>query len=162
MKCQKCGINTATTSIKTNIGGKGESYLLCPECAAQLGFEPLNPFGKFPFDSFFGSIMGGAPQHKKSEKVKRCEGCGLSMPDIAESGKMGCAKCYDTFHAELMPSIERIHGKAQHTGQKPKEAAPQRDETEELKEQLKAAVESENYERAALLRDKIKQRSEGK
>ena len=162
MKCQNCGVNTATTSIKTNIGGKGEAYFICPECAARLGFEPLNPFGKFPFDSFLGSIIGGAPQSQKSEKVKRCESCGLSMPDIAESGKMGCAKCYTTFRAELMPSIERIHGKAQHAGQKPKEFLLECDETEQLKEQLKEAIESENYEQAALLRDEIKQRGEGR
>ena len=163
MKCQNCGVNAATTSIKTNIGGKGEAYLLCADCAARLGFEALNPFGNFAFDGLLGSIMGGT-QQKTAQKIKRCEGCGMSMSDIAENGKMGCAGCYTAFRAEFMPSIERIHGKAQHGGKRPP-APPQAEtnnELDELKAQLKAAVESENYEQAAQLRDEIKQRGEQK
>ena len=159
MKCQNCGVNNATTSIKTNLGGKQSHYLLCSDCAAKLGFEHMNPFGSFAFDSFLGSLMTG--QTKAQHPVKRCPGCGLSMGEIAEGSKVGCAECYTAFREQLLPSIESIHGKVRHAGRIPAQAAKAAAESESmsaLKMQLKAAVDSENFEEAAALRDQIKAR----
>ncbi len=156
MLCEKCGKNVATTHIKTSINGVIEAHHLCSHCAKQssyvqspLSFEQL-------LGSFFGDAVKTAP---RTDKRKRCDGCGLCFDDIAESGRVGCDKCYDTFFEQLLPSLQRMHGKAYHAGKVPDriQAEPSaEDKISELKSQLKDAIDSENFEQAAKLRDEIK------
>ncbi len=84
--------------------------------------------------------------------------------EIVKSGKIGCADCYGKFYEMLLPSIQRIHGKTQHSGKvanviDEKEAVKEKTKEEiiaELKEEMKTAIEEQNFERAAELRDEIK------
>ena len=84
------------------------------------------------------------------------------------SGKIGCADCYETFYDKLLPLLERLHGKTNHVGKIPnsfEEIAKEentQNETEKLKAELDEAVKAQNYEKAAELRDRIKElESEG-
>ncbi|HRT82669.1 MAG TPA: UvrB/UvrC motif-containing protein, partial [Oscillospiraceae bacterium] len=90
----------------------------------------------------------------------RCPKCGSSFEDIAKSGKIGCAECYNTFYEKLLPTRQRIHGRIRHSG-KVSEAAceenKKQSELEKLRCRLNAAVEEQNYEEAAVLRDKIRE-----
>ena len=82
---------------------------------------------------------------------------------------VGCADCYETFYDRLLPSIQRIHGRAKHAGKRPPqmiaadaaaEQAPQKptkeDKLADLQKQMQQAIESQNFEQAAVLRDAIK------
>ena len=51
--------------------------------------------------------------------VARCPTCGASFEEITQSGKIGCADCYQTFRSQLMPVIQRIHGTTRHKGKVP-------------------------------------------
>lgn len=76
-----------------------------------------------------------------------------------ESGRIGCSECYTVFRRELMPTIENIHGKAAHIGKRPlhrKEEPPKRLLLAQLRDDLQKAVQEENYEKAAQLRDEIR------
>jgi protein arginine kinase activator len=87
--------------------------------------------------------------------------CGNSFRDIAESGRFGCAECYETFYDKVLPSIERIHGQTKHVGKRANKENKDTHyitDTEDLKQQLDKAVEEQNYELAAELRDKIKEK----
>lgn len=161
MMCEKCGKRVATTHIQTNINGVVESHHLCSQCAAessrdqtQLGLNEL-------LGSLFGETLKSTP---RVDKRKRCPGCGMCFDDIAGSGRVGCDKCYETFLDQLMPSLQRMHGKAVHTGKTPafvKREPTAEDKVAELKARLQQAVESENFEEAVRLRDEIKAIQDG-
>ena len=166
MLCQHCNKNEATTHVKTVINGETAEYMLCPECAHKLGYD--NMFHDFTAD--FGGLLSSFFSNALPARsgAARCRFCGSTLNDIKRSGKVGCAACYDTFFSELMPTIRNVHGNTEHKGKCPDTVAytvseepdaPQEasgDRTTQLKAELKQAIEDENFERAAQLRDEIK------
>lgn len=164
MICQACGKHPATTHIKTIVNGELSELSLCSECAQKMGYD--NIFGNWGLN--FGSLLGSffSDHAEEIPDTIRCKGCGSSFEDIAQSGKVGCAECYHTFYDRLIPSIQRIHGNTKHCGKNPNLtvqsdctaiAKKSQDELEDLRNQLKEAVEVQNFEQAAVLRDKIKE-----
>ncbi|HLD30036.1 MAG TPA: UvrB/UvrC motif-containing protein, partial [bacterium] len=90
---------------------------------------------------------------------KQCSSCGRSWKKFEESGKLGCAACYETFRKELKTLIRRLHGAAQHKGKEPVTSARELNgegKMRKLEQELKEAVEKEQYERAAVIRDQIR------
>jgi protein arginine kinase activator len=82
------------------------------------------------------------------------------MKTIAESGKAGCAQCYVTFPDLFNPLIRRIHGDASHNGKVPASAGTElrsRRALEQLRTAMNEAVKLQNYEEAAVLRDRIRE-----
>lgn len=161
-KCDKCGAENANTHVKTIINGEFREYDLCSACAHKLGYS--NPFADMESEfshmlgSFFGNVL---PARSQST---RCEFCGSTYAEIANTGQVGCAHCYELFADRLNPSIVRIHGNAAHCGKHSKAAAQAREEHAETKEeklrrlqsQLDEAIKQQEFERAAELRDEIK------
>lgn len=155
MLCDKCKKNQATTHIKTNINGVVSSYNLCAHCAEQYGGTTFGMGVSQMLGSFFdsGSTAVG--------KTTRCPQCGASFEEIAASGKVGCDKCYEVFLDRLAPSLERMHGRSKHVGKAPaarlmQPKAADTAELERLRAELSAAIEKQEFERAAELRDQIK------
>lgn len=166
MLCQMCGQHPATTHIKTIVNGKLTQAHLCADCAKKQGYGNLFADWGSGFGSLLSGFMGSAAP---ARQVTRCPGCGASFEDITRSGKIGCAECYHTFRGQLLPIIQRIHGTAQHKGKVPgssalrvtdpnnKIAAVEETPLEEKKRLLKQAIETQDFERAAVLRDEIKE-----
>lgn len=162
MLCQNCGKQEATTHIKRIVNGAATELHLCGDCARSLGYQSaFSDFG-FGFSDMLSSLFEPAGIGALSNSVLRCEKCGCSFNDIVKSGKLGCADCYETFYDKLLPSIERIHGRTRHVGKMANGSPIQKKNTklEELKEKLQAAVDVQDYETAAKLRDEIKSLSE--
>lgn len=170
MMCQNCGKNPATTHIKTIVNGTLTEYDLCSECARERGYT--NFFKDMSFD--FGNLLGGFIGTPTSRGTAvRCPKCGASFAEITESGKIGCAECYNVFHDRLMPTIHRIHGTAKHKGKVPgtsalrivepagKIAVVEQSPVEKKRAELKAAIDAQNFERAAELRDEIREMEKG-
>ena len=166
MLCQHCQKNEATTHIKTNINGNYAEYRLCSACAQELGYGNMFPDFTADFGGMLGSFLSAALPARSG--AARCPECGYTMNDIKKSGKVGCANCYDLFFSELMPTIRSIHGNTEHIGKRPvieytvnKEETPAADnkdqKIEQLRAELKKAIDDENFERAAQLRDEIRQ-----
>lgn len=166
MLCQMCGQHPATTHIKTIVNGKLTQAHLCADCAKKQGYGNLFADWGSGFGSLLSGFMGSAAP---ARQVTRCPGCGASFEDITRSGKIGCAECYHTFRGQLLPIIQRIHGTAQHKGKVPGSSALRVTDTnnkivaveetplEEKKRLLKQAIEVQDFERAAVLRDEIKE-----
>lgn len=155
MICQSCQKKQATTHIKTIIHGELREYNLCGECAQKMGHASFFDNMGFDFDKLFGSFMGGTPLLKDT---RRCSCCGSTFEDIAKSGKIGCAECYNVFYEELLPSIQRIHGKTAHSGKLAKSAGEEskiKNELSRLSAELNEAIKEQNFEKAAELRDRI-------
>lgn len=159
MKCQNCRINNATTHYSQYVNGETTELYLCTECASKLGVGGV--FSGFdPFVGLFSAFSSMPAQTSLPARAKKCGVCGLYLRDIVDSGRVGCAHCYETFRAQLAPSIERLHGKAAHCGKRPGKAAQKEiskeSELEQLRRQLKEAIDSQEYEQAAVYRDRIR------
>ena len=159
MKCQKCQQREATVHYKSNINGAVTEAHLCPECAGKSGYDTaFDPFGTMLSDFLrpWRSLSAG--------QSSECPFCGATEKSIADSGKAGCARCYDLFSDLFDPYIRRIHGRAEHTGKIPATAGQelrQRREKERLQRELKEAVEQQRYEDAAKYRDQLNALQEG-
>lgn len=157
MMCQNCGKNVATTYIKRTINGVTNEWHLCSECAAEQGFgNMMNGFG-FDLGDFWGSMFG-EPDSPALTDTARCEGCGRSFSEIAQTGRVGCPTCYATFYDRLLPSIQRIHGKTRHTGKVPSGGGDQlkkEKEIDTLRRELTDCIAKQEYEKCAKLRDRI-------
>ncbi len=163
MLCDKCGKNMATTFYKQIINGEVSQIKLCPECAGELGNSSL--YMGMPLGGFLSGVLGEGAAAAHREPV-RCAGCGMSYREIAGAGRVGCHMCYDTFYDNLMPSLTKIHGRITHVGKIPSSASEElkaRSHLTQLKKELSEAIASEEYEKAAALRDEIKtlERGEG-
>lgn len=169
MLCQNCGKHEAVFHYTSNINGNVTEQHLCSECASALGYDNIpvlhsqDIFGSMLSD-MFGTFL---PQHTSSSYngVLACPLCGATARDISKTGKAGCANCYDVFSDMLNPYIRRIHGNVQHSGKIPESAGSElkeKRELEQLRGQLKSAIDAQEFEKAAELRDKIKAIEEGK
>lgn len=156
MKCQRCA-KQATLHI-TEITGENqyEQYDLCEDCAHKYLEEPNGNFksGKG------GEGQGAADSLETAELNQRqCPQCGIKFLEFRNSGRLGCPHDYEAFREQLVPLLENIHGEAKHCGKMPRReprAQQVRAELSQLRKQLQQAVNRENYEEAAQLRDKIK------
>ena len=108
-------------------------------------------------------------------KTLKCNSCGYTFDDIANTGRLGCKDCYDVFEDRLDPIIKRIQGANHHVGRigkivdnkidskinsnhvnETKKEKKEMSKLEELQEKLKEAIKEERYEEAAKIRDEIK------
>lgn len=170
MYCELCKKNPATIHYTKIINGQKEEKHLCEQCANNLK-EPMMPFPTlgltpdFSMADFIGGFFnqGTQPQsyvQKNMSAYDACPTCGMTAGEFRQQGQVGCSQCYHYF-SDYMPSlIQRIHGNSRHIGKVPvrgeaKLAAVQ--QAQSLKEQLQAAIQREDFEQAAQLRDKIKQ-----
>lgn len=155
MFCEKCGKNHATTHIKTVVNGIVREYNLCENCAKDFSYSGNTLTGMLA--SMFGDITNISGMVEQ----KQCPVCKCSFTDIAKSGKAGCTECYKTFYSELLPYLKRVHGSTKHVGKVPNNAPlmakPKTETIEDLRAKLSQLVVEENYEQAAIVRDKIKE-----
>lgn len=167
MLCQNCGKKEATTHIKQVINGETAETHLCAGCAEHLGYvDMFSGFG-FNLDDFFGGLLGENVPLPGTEREEKCPKCGYTFTDIVKSGRLGCADCYRKFYDRLLPSLQRIHGKIKHTGKQAmvvhlSAEEPKINPVSKLKEDLQKAIEEQNFEQAAVLRDRIKEMEAGK
>ena len=79
---------------------------------------------------------------------------------LSQTGRLGCSHCYVTFEGNLRGLLRRLHGSVQHVGKVYLPPDPTRAEQQErlagLRRKLDKAVELEDFERAAQIRDMIR------
>ncbi|HWO90145.1 MAG TPA: UvrB/UvrC motif-containing protein [Gemmatimonadales bacterium] len=165
MKCENCGERDAVIHLTQIQDSQVTTLHLCEPCAAEKGVDTGATVAKFPLGDFLASLgkVGSAPEVGVDIA---CEGCGATLADFRATGRLGCARCYDSFEAHLRDLLRRLHGSSVHAGEPyhgaaaPEGRKPRRADRDtdlaRLKEQLRRAVEAENFELAAELRDKIR------
>jgi protein arginine kinase activator len=154
MLCDNCGKEIAKVHYKEIKDDESVEYNLCEKCAAEKGLQATPKQHNFSISN----ILAGMTEEVGSSTVK-CQECGLAYSEFRVSGRLGCAKCYDAFREQLRPLLRRIHGSNVHAGKSPRatEGMVERvRKTEDLKTALKLAVDKEDFEKAAEIRDRIK------
>jgi protein arginine kinase activator len=130
---------------------------LCENCAKDYlnSVTPGAPAG----DETTAAAEGFSESAPEPDEVA-CPDCGMTFKKFRSQGRLGCARDYDVFREKLVPLLESIHSERQHIGKCPQQQ-PQltrrNQELARLKIELKAAVEAEDYESAARLRDTIRE-----
>jgi len=157
MLCQNCNKKPATIHLTEIINEEEKREVhLCEECAKEKG---LHYKTHFSIQDLLGNLIN-MPQGAESaqETPKPCPECGISYDDFRTRGRFGCKNDYRVFAGQLEPLFDKIHHARRHTGKVPRRASENlaRDEVLlDLKERLSEAINNEDYEKAAELRDQI-------
>ena len=170
MTCDICGKKKATVHLTEIVDEQMSEMHLCEECARQKSSQMEQQFGLA--DLLAGlSDTGKAPASKEGEKTAlKCSRCGLLYEDFRKFGRLGCGECYESFKEHLTGLLRKIHGSNKYLGKTPaqyleKQKAPlsegaialiPSESLPDLKGQLQSAIAAEDFEKAAQIRDKIR------
>ena len=175
MLCQKCHKNEATIHVQKIEDGHVKSLHLCESCAAQHSMEGSDLQG-FNLAEVLFDIAGKVAEAVNSKNEEEtpepvsepvCPHCGWTLQKFRKSGYLGCPECYDAFETQIAGMLKNIHRGDHHTGKIPvsagseqkhgHEAAQLRREIERLRKDQEEKIRREEYEDAAVIRDKIQE-----
>jgi len=161
MSCEQCHEREAVIHLTQIVNEQVTTLHLCERCAAEKGVESPGSQPKTPLGTFLAAMGQELPDQTPAPKAgDNCARCGGSLQDFRESGRLGCPDCYRSFEVPLRDLLRRLHGSTHHKGERYAERGAstngERQQTAELREQLRLAVETENFELAAELRDRLR------
>ena len=165
MLCDICKKNNATVHVTTILNGVKHETNICEKCARErenITFPGIMDMSStFTFQNILSGLMDYMKQtgSTQNEVENACPSCGTTYSDFKKSGILGCSECYKNFDATLMPVIKRVQGSITHIGKIPQKSGKEIIEKRKitnLKDDLKKAITAEEYERAAIIRDEIK------
>ncbi len=147
MKCDVCGLRTASGVISMISGGRSVTRRICTQCMLQLRRPSAYTIQM--------TLLGTLPQQ---ETEQHCPVCGRSEQTVRRTGRLGCPKCYQAFEPLLAPLVEQLGSAQRKETPSDGAGAPQPAESaiDRLREEMFRAVNAEEYERAAELRDEIR------
>lgn len=162
MLCQNCNQKPASIHITQITNGEKKEMHLCEQCSVLQDTYNIS----FNFPSFIANFLDLGDYSQQSSEINEntnnlcvCPACGMDYDTFKKYGKFGCRVCYHTFRSHINPMIKKLHGKDQHIGKLVKHGGENlrlERELAELNAKLTKAVELEEYEDAAIYRDKIK------
>jgi protein arginine kinase activator len=161
MICDNCGSTDAVVHLTQIVNNQMSTHRLCEKCAAEKGLETTPEPAALPLTDLLAQI-GKEPTADAADPstAQQCSFCGLTFKDFRETGRLGCPHCYETYMPHLQRLLRRVHGGTQHVGKVYLPPDPSASELERrleaLRRKLNRAVESEEFERAAELRDEIR------
>ncbi len=168
MQCDICGKKKATVHLTEIVDEQMSEMHLCEECARQKSVQMEQQFGLA--DLLAGlADMGKGPAKDASPGAKTmtltCSKCGLNYDDFRKFGRLGCGHCYISFHEQLDALLKKIHGSNHHFGKVivtkakkfPSGVKSKKDDLASLRQDLQDAIHGEDFEKAALIRDKIRE-----
>jgi len=159
MVCDNCGSTEAVVHLTQIVNNQMSVHRLCERCAAEKGLETSPEPMSFPLTDFLAQ-MGKDTISDQEPTGANCSFCGLTFAEFRETGRLGCPHCYETYASHLRKLLRRVHGGTQHVGKIYLPPDPSASELEKriegLRKKLHRAVETEDFERAAELRDEIR------
>lgn len=177
MLCENCKKREANVRYSENINGIKKEMHLCETCSQKLGITDRMEFRmpSLELSSFFGSFLEDFSTSDfipllNEVKLIKCDSCGSTFDDIINTGRYGCANCYDVFEDRMDPILKKLQGANRHNGRlgkisdnnvkfNKKEKLESENITnnklEQLQEKIKKAIKDERYEEAAKIRDEI-------
>jgi protein arginine kinase activator len=166
MLCQDCRKREAQVHLTQIVNNEKVALSLCKECASARGFHSPLDNVPFPLADILSGLAGNTGVTGKGEPMQPlvCPSCHLSFEEFTRLGRFGCGDCYRTFRPRLESIMRKIHGASLHRGKTPvletvletgSLPIPVKEE-ERLERELHKAIEAEDFERAAEIRDKLK------
>ncbi|MHC4263667.1 MAG: UvrB/UvrC motif-containing protein [Planctomycetota bacterium] len=163
IRCEACNEREARIHVTDVAGpaGPDEDYditeqHLCHQCAARVDLP--NVPSKPQLHQIW-QLLGQVQKPQASGQAPHCPNCGMTLAEFRSKGRLGCAHDYEVFADHLMPLLERIHNATEHVGRTPFQPDPGPSGGIDLERELREAIAAEDYERAAALRDALRERS---
>lgn len=185
MKCDKCGKNEAEVTVKAIVNGASHDFHLCKTCLNEYskGME-LSPNGEFqPVDlnnfdwkklvekmiPTLDEIIDGYYEYKfnknsygfdyiNSMSQNVCPNCG-NLENNIKAGIYGCPTCYSLDKKITRKNLKRKNNfSSQYQGKYPRKHRDFKEiaiQIKNLQEKLQQSVETEDFEKAASLKDEI-------
>jgi len=165
MECERCHQRPAVVFFTEIINDQKRTLRLCEQCAREVQAESLGFMPQMNLHNFLAGLLHNefklpAAGPAVAPAGARCEACGLTEAQFARQGLLGCGECYKYFGERLEPVFRRIHGTTRHTGKVPERTGGRVkmiNRLERLKAEMQKAVNREEFERAAQLRDAIRE-----
>ncbi|HEX3866006.1 MAG TPA: UvrB/UvrC motif-containing protein [Gemmatimonadaceae bacterium] len=155
MVCDHCHERDAVVQLTSVENNAVRQLHLCERCAAERGVETTIASPKHPLGEFLQQQLASA-----STDATKCSFCNATMADFRANGQWGCARCYTNFEAAIRELLRRVQGNHRHIGRT--YAVPASESLEraavlgELRDRLRRAIDTEQFELAADLRDRIR------
>ncbi|MEN8144245.1 MAG: UvrB/UvrC motif-containing protein [Gemmatimonadota bacterium] len=158
MRCDDCQEREAQFNLTSIEEGEMRTLNLCQECADARGLGMSVP-EKAPLADFLAQMATEEGSEESPSTEEPCPYCGTTYADFRRSGRLGCAQCYGRFEAQLRPLLRRLHGATQHVGKlyqgETTETGDRFARLASMRVRLQRAVDVEDFESAATLRDLI-------
>jgi len=160
MQCQICKNRDATIHLTEIADGVRSEMHICEQCAAEQGIAVKS---HIPINDLLSSLLAAQPSDDElgdpAEQQATCPTCGFTLDQFRKEGVLGCPNDYEVFARSLQPLIEKAHcAQIGHCGKIPSKTSldtKKQMELLNLRQRLDAAVQNEDYELAAQLRDEI-------
>lgn len=167
MLCEKCKKNEAKVNLVTVVNGEKHEIWLCESCVKDISnipfFSSISQNGTLPFQGMLTEILSsvGSKANVDNNNVNEivCPNCGLTYDEFKKTGRLGCSDCYVAFKVVLEPRIKSLQAGVKHIGKIPhmkSEEIVRRKKLKDLKTEMQKLIVTEEYERAAVVRDEIK------
>lgn len=170
-----CDLCTEKASIFLSHVAEGcvHKVNLCKTCADEHGATDTTGFALVEMLDGMGKQETLRPAAPADPEEPTCASCGFTQTEFKKTGRFGCSDCYHTFDQGLDTLLEAMHKRTQHAGKIPSSfpqlpasdyapglpgpsmAPSPADKLSELKALLSKAVDEEDYEQAARVRDEI-------
>ena len=168
MNCENCKNKKATVFYADDAGGR---HSLCTACGTALGkisaYDPIDApthttTSFLPSPTLFAFTKEDISLHifcsaEEDQMRSACKVCSTSLEEIVRSGRFGCTECYASFSDSLFPSSLTLdNAKGMRMPSSRRDRLDRARLISDMRLKIKVAVEKENYELAATLRDEIR------
>ena len=186
MLCERCKIREANIQYTEVVNGVKKEHHFCAQCAKEMDFGVYAAIfdGEFPIGKLLSGLLGIEDDNQGPDKLHQisCPTCGTSYDTFVRDSRFGCADCYSVFGPLMEDSIKQLQGSLHHTGKAPvyqntedegekggktngkvlvKGVSEEEKKLSELDSRLKEALRFEDYETAAVCRDRIRELRKG-
>ena len=160
MKCDICGIRNAVLFVQQVSANRTVELHLCAECAKERGINVAGQNVEVAFNNLLSGLLQNPElSNQIAQSSSACPVCGRTLADLRRMKSAGCPECYTVFKSEIF-SILKSHGiEGTYHGELPKKLAHFRSILTDrmmYQEKLAEAVAVEDYEKAAVYRDRLK------
>ena len=158
MNCQRCRAE-ASVHLTESIDGRVREVHLCAACARKTGLALPSKTPELALDSVVQGLILAHVGELVGELARTvCPLCGLKFMEFRISGRLGCPHDYQAFAPGLLPLLRRSQdGVTRHVGKIPRRPPTATDlEHLRLRADLREAIAREDYEEAAILRDRLR------
>jgi len=170
MTCDICGKKKATVHLTEIVDEQMSEMHLCEECARQKSSQMEQQFGLADLLAGLSDTSKTTATKESEKSILKCSRCELPYEDFRKFGRLGCGECYVSFKEHLTGLLRKIHGSNKYLGKSPAVfeenqkvdsskgiiALLPSEDMADLKQQLQSAIAAEDFEKAAQIRDKIR------
>jgi protein arginine kinase activator len=158
MLCDNCKERDAVVHLTRIVDNAVTQLHLCEKCAAAKGVETTLAVPQHPLGEMLQSMHAQASP--TPEDAPACSFCGATSRDFRATGRLGCPHCYDAMERSLRELLRRLHGSSKHVGARYEapvtHVVSKPDTLHDLRDRLRRAVDAEQFELAAELRDRLR------